>query len=167
MRNSIRISCKFFEYLARPPTKSTTAWTNLAHRVKGGVEHSPSGVHIEKIKREGAFNVEDSIAKLEEELQEEMAVALGKTGDKCGYYFTLMTHAYEDYKRISNPQIKCEGNLEDRIIAAKTVNALRIKAEGARRDLIIHRQAIGFYWNNHRIVEEKFPLPPKLKIPDI
>ena len=46
-------------------------------------------------------------------------------------------------------------------------NDVRTLARESRRDLIIHRQAAGFTFQNHRIVESEFPLPPKLPILEI
>lgn len=38
-------------------------------------------------------------------------------------------------------------------------------AEKARWELTVHRQAVGFIVNNHRFVQEKFPIPPQLSLP--
>ena len=35
---------------------------------------------------------------------------------------------------------------------------LRLDALKAREELVIHRQALGFTWNNKRIVENQFPI---------
>ena len=101
------------------------------------------------------------------ELQEEMAVALGKTGDKCVYYFKLLDRAHEEYLIKTDGDEKHCYSLEERIVAVQTFNVIRQEADAARRNLIIHRQAIGFYWNNHKIIENQFPLPPKLKEPTV
>ena len=38
-------------------------------------------------------------------------------------------------------------------------------AEQARWELTVHRQAVGFIVNNHRFVQEKFPIPSQLPLP--
>lgn len=38
-------------------------------------------------------------------------------------------------------------------------------AEKARWELTVHRQAVGFIVNNHRFVQEKFPIPSQLPLP--
>ena len=154
---------KLLEYCARPPRKQEPSWRNLASKLKHGASFDDASKdHIEKIKPQ--FDVSDSLAKLEEELQEEMAVALGKTGDKCVYYFKLLDRAHEEYL-MKKDEKHC--SLEERVVAAQTFNVIRQEADAARRNLIIHRQAIGFYWNNHKIIENQFPLPPKLKEPTV
>ena len=40
-------------------------------------------------------------------------------------------------------------------------NEVRELALQAREDLIIHRQAVGFTFQNQKLVEDEFPLPGK------
>lgn len=46
-------------------------------------------------------------------------------------------------------------------------NDLRKKAEYARWQLLIHRQALGFIHKNHVIVQEAYPLPKPIKEEEI
>ncbi len=47
----------------------------------------------------------------------------------------------------------------------KAYNKHRKDAEKARWELTVHRQAVGFIVNNHKFVQEKFPIPPPLSLP--
>ena len=51
------------------------------------------------------------------------------------------------------------------ICVIKAYNKHRKDAEKARWELTVHRQAVGFIVNNHRFVQEKFPMPPNLTLP--
>ena len=165
MRRGLCASSKLLEYCARPPRKQEPSWRTLASKLKESETSSDDSAGKEYIdkKLKPFYDVSDSIAKLEDELQEEMAVALGKTGDKTVYYYKLHERAHAQYLRLSDENNRA--SLEERLKACRTFNALRTEAENARRNLIIHRQAIGFYWRNHHIVEEKFPLIPKVVEP--
>lgn len=161
MRRGLFVCSKLLEYCARPPRKQEPSWKTLAAKLKSGTDSDDRSrdSYIDKMKP--MYDVSDSIAKLEDELQEEMAVALGKTGDKTCYYFKLHQRAHEEFLLLTSK----EASLDERLKACRTFNVIRAEAEAARRNLIIHRQAIGFYWRNHSIVEEKFPLLPKVKEP--
>jgi hypothetical protein len=168
IRRGHPIFSKFLEYCARPPSASKDAtWTSLAKKMKISIDaEAPETKHIEKMKREGVYSVEDSIAKLEDELAEEMASALGKTGDKTTILFKMMNRAQEEYAKLQEEGVD-QVDLERRRLAARTFNVLRQEAETARRNLIIHRQAVGFYWRNHAIVEEQYPLPARIQEPSV
>ncbi len=44
-------------------------------------------------------------------------------------------------------------------------NKHRNDATQARWELTVHRQAVGFIVNNHKFVQDKFPIPPPLSLP--
>jgi hypothetical protein len=162
MRRSLVIGSKLLEYMARAPKKAEASWRTLAQKLKAAPDlTSLEGKHIDKIKKQGVYSVEDSVGKLEEELQEEMAQALGRTGDKLEYVFKLMKLAQKSYyKSIENSE-----ELIKRQLAAETFNTLREEVDTRRRDLIIQRQAVGFYWRNHQIITDHYPIPNKIRVP--
>jgi len=47
----------------------------------------------------------------------------------------------------------------------KTYNKHRNDAQKSRWELTVHRQAVGFIVNNHKFVQDKFPIPPPLDLP--
>ena len=157
MRRSFIKCSKLLEYTATPPTKQTSAWTSLAKKLQGThLSAGPEQKHVDKVKGTGVYSIEDSLGKLEEELQEEMASALGKTGDKLEYTYKLMKKAEVKL----NESVSNNEELEKRRAAVDLFNAVRDEVEIQRRNLIIHRQAVGFYWRNHQIVTDHYPIPP-------
>ena len=144
---------KLLEYIAKPPSKSEPAWSRLANKIKSSDE--------DRIVQKFEMNINDicdrrdHVAKIEDELREEMAKALGKTGRKCVYAFDLLRKAEQQCINARNRPS------EEYQYAVKTYNEVREFAENARTELIIHRQAIGLTWRNQKIVEEEFPLPPR------
>ena len=70
-RTILKNTSKLLEYCARPPRKQEPSWRTLANKLKHGTSSDDvSKGHIEKIKPH--YDIADSIAKLEEELQEEI-----------------------------------------------------------------------------------------------
>ena len=156
------LGSKLLEYVARAPKKHEATWSTLAKKLKGHTDLvSPDGKHVDKLKKQGVYSVEDSIGKLEEELQEEMAYALGRTGDKLEHAYQLMQLSHERY----HLAVENKEELAKRQLAAETFNALRMAADTRRRDLIIQRQAVGFYWRNHQIITDHYPIPNKIRVP--
>lgn len=150
---------KLRQYVGRAPSAigKEPSWRRLAEAIK--CENVETRFKDEV--RVRISNPADHVAKIEEEIQEEMAKALGSTGAKCRYYFSLLANIDEE--------CRCaEANgesLDIRIGKVRKFNEVRLLAEAARSELIIHRQAIGFTWRNQKIVEEEFPLPLKKPIP--
>ena len=148
---------KLMAYVAKPPSpKPKPAWNRLAHKIKGegGDNENLFGMnenHIELLRE--SFDRRDPVLKLEDELAEEMAAALGRTGRKCQYLFDLLAQGETRFASTA------EGSVEQKEIG-RAFNEVRVLAREARRNLIIHRQAVGFSYRNHHIVEEEFPLPP-------
>jgi len=99
---------------------------------------------------------------------EEIAGALGRTGNKCVYYFKEMKaalRAFEDVDAAAASQAPFSlAALNARREAAAAFHQALQQAEDARRELIIHRQACGFTHNNYGIVESAFPLPARVRV---
>ena len=75
-------------------------------------------------------------------------------------------HAFRQLK-IAEEQLdvaRRSSPLRDRRAAAKAFNICIREADDARRELIIHRQACGFTYQNHQIVAERFPLPELVRV---
>lgn len=148
---------KLRSYVSKPiPTKPDPTWTRLAHKIKDvelETEFSKNK-HLEQLRT--VYDPQEAIAKLEDEIQEEIASSLGKTGGKCQLYFTMLKRLAVKYENSTDIPSK------NRV--ALLFNDVRTIARASRRDLIIHRQAAGFTFQNHRIVESEFPLPAKLPI---
>jgi hypothetical protein len=145
---------KLHSYLAKAPSKAEPAWTRLANKLKN--QEVPP--HLADSVKNKVASVEDHVSHLEEELREEMAKALGKTGRTCVYLFSLLKAA----------DAECDSadlTLEQRKEAIETYNEIRRSAEQARYELVIHRQAIGLTWRNQAIVEAEFPLLPPRRLP--
>jgi len=149
---------KLRQYTANvPSSKPIPAWNRLANNIKDvdmGTTFSDQK-HIEKLRV--SFDPCDSISRLEDELMEEMANALGKTGRKCDVLFKLLVKLKIKYDIIDE-------NDSEKNILATHFNEVRRLATDARRDLIIHRQCCGFTWQNHKIIMEEYPLPDKMKM---
>lgn len=208
-------------YVAKAPTKDLPSWKRLAELIKDGDADSPIVDSVYMARLRTTHDVRDHVEKIEEEILEEMASALGRTGDKCNYHFLLLEQqgikcdqamkvVYEEVlklKAFSVCQLKeqCKSlnlpisgtkftlirNIMNPIKKKKTKNAqvtssepnshnkkfktsydllveevsefnrLRHEAENARRELIIHRQAIGFQTGNYSAIEKAWPLPSR------
>lgn len=148
---------KLLEYTVNVPvSRPAPVWNRLANKIKDvDLETTFSDQnHLEKLRV--SHDPCDTISKLEEELVEEMANALGKTGRKCAELFKVLDRLQAKYDGSSM-------RLEKNVLAVQ-FNEVRKLAESARRDLIIHRQCCGFTWQNHHIIMKEYPLPPKLEI---
>ena len=148
---------KLREYVAKAPIVHQPSWRRLAETVK---EDKMSNRLKEEIKR-ASISQADHVAKIEEEIQEEMAKALGITGSKCKYFFKVLEDANSRCEELENQ----DASFDERLRAVQEYNQLREMAENARTELVIHRQAIGFSWRNQKLVEEEFPLRSKRSRP--
>ena len=162
MRRSVLVGSKLLEYVARPPKKQESTWRTLAQKLQQAPNlATPEGKHVDKLKKQGVYSVEDTIGKLEEELQEEMAQALGRTGDKLQYIYKLMKLAENNY----HEAVEKGEEVAYRQAAAEAFNTIREEVDTRRRDLIIQRQAVGFYWRNHHIITDHYPIPNRIRVP--
>ena len=115
---------------------------------------SADSKHIGDIKKN--IDLQDTIGKIEDELREEMAKSLGRTGLKMQFSMQQMNEA-----KFLLDKILCDASSthEDKINAVEVFNKSREFAYKTRLELIIHRQSIGLTWNNESIVETEFPIP--------
>lgn len=104
-----------------------------------------------------AHDPRDNIQKIEEEVMEEMAGALGRTADKANYKFLVLERKGQEVDAL----VEAKANSAEIEKAIGDFNRLRDDAEDARRELMIHRQALGFKTGNHALVSDMWPLPPK------
>ena len=103
----------------------------------------------------GRDDPKDHVEKIEEEIMEEMAGALGRTADKCNYKFLLLEREGIKLDRLIASRAGKDGEIEATV---SSFNALRKETEDARRELMIHRQACGFKTGNHQQVQDMWPL---------
>ena len=174
----LRNFSKLLDYAVQTPTissnsvKRENSWERLAHKIKGiqtdrekalGIKtdaNAPDKQYVKSLQRE--FSVEDSLGKLEDELQEEMAYALGKTGEKVMQTFRHLKETQCLFHSCCDPSNGLP--LRDKRDAVAAYNEAITAADDARRELIIHRQACGFTYNNHTIISEAFPIPSKKRV---
>ena len=133
--------------------------TRLAKKVKGTEEvtkDSAESKHICDIKKN--VDLHDTIGKIEDELREEMAKSLGRTGLKMQFSMQQMNEAKALLDKVFSDASSTD---DDKTKAVKLFNESRDFAYKTRIELIIHRQSIGLTWNNESIVEAEFPIPDK------
>ena len=160
---------KLAAYAVKPPKTEQPSWRRLAEAIQNqdGVAHES----IYAARLMAGKDPRDNVEKIEEEIQEEMAAALGKSGGKCDYHFYILERqgwACDNSAKLLE-QAVVEGKDEPTLaglklaleVACNEFNSLRKTAESARRDLMIHRQAVGFTTGNHEFVHSKWPLPPQ------
>lgn len=137
---------KLYEYVAKAPTQEASSpWKRLAEQIKDGGD----SIYLARLSQ--SYDKRDHIEKIEDEIREEMAQALGRAGSKCDYMFLLLERLGKQYDEATDVLTKRE-------LAVK-FNSQRDIAMKAREDLAIHRQAAGLRVKNQHIVEEFWPLP--------
>ena len=129
---------KFASYVAKPPqTKKEPAWHRLAKDIKNFDTDNLTAAkvrHLSEIRK--SYDPHDTIPKLEEEIQGEIAYALSKTGSK-------VTILFRELKKLDEAIENAYGEEKAKLI--DLFNEVRQMAYDARRDLIIHRQAVGIH----------------------
>lgn len=101
-----------------------------------------------------AMDPVSSLLGVQQEVQEEMAAALGRTG-------TTLTIAAKNTEALHAEFLECEerflaADVADEELKAELLrrvrafNEARQEADAARLDLIVHRQAVGFSFNNYK-----------------
>ncbi|MBN2298523.1 MAG: hypothetical protein JXM72_08010 [Deltaproteobacteria bacterium] len=93
----------------------------------------------------------DSVDKTQQEIIEEMAKALGHTGDKLEDVLDELHKIEEELESISD--INKYNAMVD------SFNSLRKKALNRREMLMIHREALGAF--KHNYVDRYYPIPNK------
>ena len=179
-----------------PKMQPDTPWRRLAELLKeSDGQEAEESIYMQRLKSH--HHPGDHLEKLEEEMREEMAGALGRTASKCDYHFLLLER---QKRKLSRVMEKARGGgggggggtIGAAVVATATTgagnvremrkgeregeeeegqegteeeegkeyNRLRLAAEECRKQLMIHRQAMGFRTGNHQMVEKKWPLPP-------
>lgn len=157
---------KLQQYIARAPSKQEPPWTRLALKIKTDeniiIEKQSNNVnntnnkHVEKLKQQ--FDPQTQLLKLEDELQEEMAFALSRTGQKMEYFYRLLKIAENN---TNNNEKSTTISFSEKLKAINEFNNAIDAALKAREELIIHRQSLGFTWKNQSIIEEQYPIPKR------
>ncbi len=93
----------------------------------------------------------DSVEKTQEEIIEEMAKALGHTGDKLEAVLLKL-------KKIEQ-ELETTDDLDTYNALIDTFNATRKQALSRRQMLMIHREALGV--RRHGYVDNFYPIPGK------
>ena len=209
-------SISLASYAAKPPSKDQPSWKRLAEQIKGegGDSEVTGSVYMARLRV--SHDQRDHVEKIEQEVLEEMAGALGRSGDKCNYHFFILERqgkvcdaasaavkdAVESLQQktlveikemcrvrglsvsgskaalihylldpdapkgrglshdVDNHRGRSTANLAAALASAVAeFNRLRGEADKARRELIIHRQAIGFQTGNYKAIEKAWPLP--------
>jgi len=80
-------------YVAKAPAKEQPSWRRLAEQIKGdeilpGSDDATESVYAARLRAN--YDRQDHVEKIEEEVLEEMAASLGRTGDKVNYHFLLL-----------------------------------------------------------------------------
>ena len=163
------------------PSTPTTTWQRSAKLIKNT---DTSNQYLEHIRT--VHDPSLHIKTIEDELKGTIGKALGKQGDKilaalrsmkdehCKHEKILQaiaTYSNDDNANLNGSKSKSSSHLAKEQMyyklreSALRYNELRKRAEKARWELLVHRQAAGFIVNNHKIVHEKFPIGKPLPIP--
>jgi hypothetical protein len=100
---------------------------------------------------------DDQLETLQAELAREIAQALGRSEDKVNVALAELELQRARYERA----VRENASASERQGYAQAFNAQRVVAQAKLRDLLIHREAIGFRRN--QVLNELYPIPPKLK----
>jgi len=111
----------------------------------------------EKARPEALLNA----SLLEEEFRAEMAVVLGRIDSRLREKLKLVEVANEKVTKVLSKAPRDVDALE---AAVKEFNSAHDAAYEARLDLIIQRQSTGFWLNNHTVIMNRYPIPPKKKV---
>eukprot|EP00636_Phaeomonas_parva_P016057 CAMPEP_0118861164 /NCGR_PEP_ID=MMETSP1163-20130328/6783_1 /TAXON_ID=124430 /ORGANISM="Phaeomonas parva, Strain CCMP2877" /LENGTH=159 /DNA_ID=CAMNT_0006794951 /DNA_START=345 /DNA_END=824 /DNA_ORIENTATION=- len=138
------------------------AWMRVAEKLKDdnyGADEIDSK-YIDKVRASGRYDVKGShVQRLEEELMEEMAEALGRTVRRTDHAFACLDVAL--YELETAPTA---AEWEERLVVFQ---AVRSKADNQRSALAVHRRALGFRLRNEQLVASMYPLPsPNPRAPD-
>ncbi len=170
------------------PSPSTKSWERSAKLVKNTDTSNQYLEHIRDI-----HDPSMQLKTLEDELKGTMGKALGKQGEKVLYYLQKMNEEREKYVTIllrmgvqieyndrgKGKDLDLSTQLDEKHVEGlsekhkqeiyhivQSHNQNRKDAMKARWELLVHRQAVGFITNNHRFVNEKFPIPENIVLPN-
>ena len=95
--------------------------------------------------------LQESHRRINAELAQEKAAALGRAGDRLE---AALAHATE-----LDRQLDLATSVEEQARLLADYESARLRAVHARTALLIQREALGL--RNHRIVDQQYPEPPK------
>jgi len=121
-------------------------WTRLVRELKDTGYESP---YLDRLR--ARLDPAEAVSRLETEIVQEMAQALGRTEDKLNYALLRLELAARAIDTAPDELVRY-----DRV---KEFNALREDAIQARRNLQIHREAIGIRRN--RMLDDLYPIPQR------
>lgn len=121
-------------------------WTRLVRELKDTGYESP---YLDRLR--ARLDPAEAVARLETEIVQEMAQALGRTEDKLNYALLRLELAARAIDTAPDQLVRYE--------RVKEFNALREDAIQARRNLQIHREAIGIRRN--RMLDDLYPIPQR------
>jgi len=102
---------------------------------------------------------EQQLENLELEIVQEMAGALGRTEDRLNLALAELELHRARYERARREHAGATRLRE----LAQAHDAQRTVAQARFRELMIHREAVGFRRN--QVLYELYPIPPKLDVP--
>ena len=121
-------------------------WTRLVRELKDTGYESP---YLDRLR--ARLDPAEAVSRLETEIVQEMAQALGRTEDKLNYALLRLELAARAIDTAPDELVRYD--------RTKEFNALRDEAIQARRNLQIHREAIGIRRN--RMLDDLYPIPPR------
>mmetsp|Transcript_30676 Transcript_30676/g.47439 ORF Transcript_30676/g.47439 Transcript_30676/m.47439 type:complete len:238 (-) Transcript_30676:108-821(-) len=136
----------------------TTSWERSASLVKNT---DTKGDYVEHIR-----NIHDPsqhIKTLEEEIMGAMGQALGKQDVKVAAAIHAMEKELNLYTSLVNEDADGK-KLAITNESARRYNNLRENAKKLRWELLVHRQAIGFTVQNHKVVHDMYPIGDSLSV---
>ncbi|GBG34454.1 Hypothetical Protein FCC1311_106782 [Hondaea fermentalgiana] len=147
------------------PVSKTNTWGRVTMSLHQKDLEGKEEVYLTE--RAASVDPAESLLSLQQEVQEEIAAALGRTGSKLLSAMKEMQKAQDAYETQAAAflRLKSTGrqpSFEDKhrlLLAARDFNGKLQAAENARTALIVHRQAVGFVYQNHKIVKRTYPLP--------
>ena len=164
------------------PSPTTKSWERGAKMVKNTDTKNQYLEHIRD-----THDPSQHLKTLEDELKGTMGKALGNQGQKLLQVIHRMNQERERYEGIlasiyndtdavghsSASELRSAGlplDLSEMVkVSLVTIvqnhNRLRKDAITARWELLVHRQAVGFITNNHKFVDDNFPIPQVLILP--
>lgn len=121
-------------------------WQTLVRELRDSGYESP---YLNRLRRR--VDVETAQEQLEKEIMREIALALGRSGEKVDVALLRLELAAKDVATATDAE---------RAPLVERFNALRADALKARHDLRIHREAVGIRRNEG--LDVMYPIPPRL-----
>jgi hypothetical protein len=148
------------EYRATAPTPEVKSWESGARTVKNTTVENQYMEHIRAV-----HDPSMHVKMIEDELKGTIGQALGKQGRKV---LTFMHRLEQERKKYEEMQAQ-QAPASKIIACAKEHNSFRKQGIKARWELLVHRQAVGFIVDNHKVIMEKYPIGdalPEEIVPD-